>query len=332
MTNVAIVGASGEMGQSIVNGLLLSKDSFPSINKPEVQSVKERGVRIIIIELDAPHEDLVEALTGQDVVICAIIPDAADLQKALADAAKEAGVKRFMPSAFATACPPAGVMVMREIKEEVISHIKKIYLPYTVVDIGWWYQGTLPRLPSGKLDYAMKFPVKTIASDGNLPTALTDLRDVGKYVARVIADPRTLNKSVFAHSEVRTQEDIFTLLEQASGETIPREYQSRAEVEAASAAAREAYDGKQERSFADMLVLTVAQYPNSMWLRGDNTPEAAAYLGYLSGKELYPDMETERVRFEEYVGEMLAGKGKAAYANRTFPCESKNGGDAKRRL
>ncbi|KAK7426119.1 hypothetical protein QQZ08_007429 [Neonectria magnoliae] len=337
MTNVAIVGASGETGQSIVNGLRLSKDPFnitalvrpASINKPEVQSVKEQGVGINVIELDAPHEDLVKALSGQDVVICCIIPGSADSQKALADAAKEAGVKRFIPSSFATACPPAGVMVMREIKEEVINHIKKIYLPYTVVDVGWWYQGTLPRLPSDKLDYATRFPVKAIVGDGNLPTALTDLRDVGKYVARIIADPRTLNKSVFAHSEVRTQEDIFALLEQASGETIPREYQPRAEVEAAAVAAREAYDGKQGRSFADLLVLTVAQYSNSMWLRGDNTPEAAAYLGYLSGKELYPDMETEHVRFEEYIDEMLAGKGKAAYANRIFPFESKNDGDAK---
>lgn len=302
---------------------------------------------VIVIELDAPHEDLVNALAGQDVVICCIIPDSADSQKALADAAKVAGVKRFLPSAFATVCPPGGIMTLREIvrihvhkfgellltskpqKEDVINHIKKIYLPYTIIDVGWWYQGTLPRLPSGKIDYAMKFPVTTIAGDGNFPTALTDLRDVGKYVARIIADPRTLNKSIFVHSEVRTQNQIFALLEKASGETIPREYQSPSEVEAAITAARKAYYEQQDRSFADLLVLTITQYPNSMWLRGDNTPEAAAYLGYLSGKELYPDMQTEHVKFEEYVGEMLAGKGRAPYANRTFPCESKVGGDAK---
>ncbi|KPM38526.1 hypothetical protein AK830_g8063 [Neonectria ditissima] len=333
---VAIVGASGETGQSIVNGLILSKDSFSitalvrpaSINKPEVQRIKDQGVAVVAIELDAPQDDLVRALAGQDVVICCIIPDSATLQKGLADAAKAAGVKRFVPSAFATACPPEGIMALREIKEDVINHIKKIYLPYTVIDVGWWYQSSLPALPSGRTDYAHKFPVRTIAGDGTLPTALTDLRDVGKYVARIIVDPRTLNRSVFVYNEVRTQEDIFALLEAASGEAIPRERQPPAVIEAAVAAARKPYYDQNDRSFASLLRLAVAQYPHSIWLRGDNTPEAAAYLGYLSGKELYPDMEAEYVRFEDYVGEVLAGKAKAPYANRTFDFGTKNGGDA----
>jgi hypothetical protein len=52
--------------------------------------------------------------------------------------------------------------------------------------------------------------------------ALTDVQDVGRFVSRIIADPQTLNKYVFAYGEVLTQNQAWRLLEKASGETIPR--------------------------------------------------------------------------------------------------------------
>lgn len=58
--------------------------------------------------------------------------------------------------------------------------------------------------------------------------------------------------------------------------------------------------------------LWTAEYLNSWGVRGDNTPEHARYLGYLDGKELYPDMKL--ISFETYVTELLEGKGKKVYA------------------
>ncbi|KAH8679129.1 hypothetical protein BGZ61DRAFT_425721 [Ilyonectria robusta] len=331
---VAIVGATGETNQSIIAALLQRPEDFEitayvrpaSINKPEVQSAKDQGVAIVPFDLESPQEELVKALTGQDVLISCVIPFTPDAQMALADAAKVAGVKRFVPSAFGPSSPPKGTMALRDVKEDVLNHIKKIYLPYTVIDVGWWYQSTLPRLPSGKIDYALTFPMANMYGDGNFPSALTDLRDVGKYVARIIADPRTLNKSVFVYNEVWTQEQIFTLLEKASGEKIPREYLSKEEIEATIAAASKKFYNE-EWSLPNLLGLVVVQYANSVWLRGDNVPESAEYLGYLSGKELYPDVET--IKFEQYVAEVLAGNGKATYANRTFDFATKDGEDKK---
>lgn len=65
-----------------------------------------------------------------------------------------------------------------------------------------------------------------IVGDGNTPLALTDLRDIGRYVARIITDDRTLNKMVFAYNTVLTQNEIFGLLEEISGEQITRNYVS----------------------------------------------------------------------------------------------------------
>lgn len=65
-----------------------------------------------------------------------------------------------------------------------------------------------------------------IVGEGNTLTALTDLRDIGRYVAKIIVDDRTLNKMVFAYNVVMTQNEIYSLLEEISGEKIERHYVS----------------------------------------------------------------------------------------------------------
>lgn len=59
-------------------------------------------------------------------------------------------------------------------------HIKKLKVPYTFIDVGWWYQFAFPRVPSGKLDYAATAKKDLIAGDGSVKSALTDKR--GQYL------------------------------------------------------------------------------------------------------------------------------------------------------
>ena len=108
----------------------------------------------------------------------------------------------------------------------MINHVKKVKLPYTIVDIGYWYQLMLPRLPSGRIDYALPITLGGIPGDGNTPCAFTDLPDIGRWVARIITDPRTLNKMVFAYNTVLTMNQAYDLLEEASGEKTDRNYVS----------------------------------------------------------------------------------------------------------
>lgn len=54
------------------------------------------------------------------------------------------------------------------------------------------------------------------------------------------------------------------------------------------------------------------EYQYSWGIRGDNTPESAKYLGYLLGKELYPDVEF--TSFETYFKGLLEGKATKVYA------------------
>jgi hypothetical protein len=85
-----------------------------SADKPEVQRLVERGVKIRVVDIAGPTEELVKSLAGIDVLISAIDAMGQLAQLSLASAAKEAGVKRFVPCAFTTVAPPGGVMGLRD--------------------------------------------------------------------------------------------------------------------------------------------------------------------------------------------------------------------------
>lgn len=117
-------------------------------------------------------------------------------------------------------------MAIRDDKETVHDRIFLQHLPYTIVDVGYWYQISCPSLPSGRANYGQGVPINEIYGDGNVPNLLTDKRDQGRFMAQVIKDPRTLNKRVIAYGQEITQNQLFELVEKVSGETLPRTYVS----------------------------------------------------------------------------------------------------------
>lgn len=218
-------------------------------------------------------------------------------------------------------------------------------LPYTIIDIGWWYQIATPRLSSGKIDYAMNMANDELIVDGKTPSAITDLRDIGKYVAKIIADPRTENKMVFAYNEVMSPADIWDTVERLSGEKLERKFvrvtslfffyvvetafiQYTAQLmtemltmkqiseETVMERVKEGRASSETYPF-DATKFTpriAAEYQLSWGIRGDNVPEYAKYLGYLDARELYPDFKP--ISFEEYITELLSGKGTGVYTDR----------------
>ncbi|KAF4990609.1 hypothetical protein FGRMN_8368 [Fusarium graminum] len=311
---VAIVGATGETSASIVNGLLESTEPRyeitalirqSSLEKPEVLALREKGIKVVPADLGASEEELAKPLHDIDTVICAISASGLSAQVQLANAAKVAGVKRFLPCCYGPIMPPEGILG----KEHLINHIKKIYLPYTIVDIGFWYQLMLPRLPSGRIDYALPITFGGIPGHGNTYSAFTDLKDIGKWVARIVADPRTLNKMVFAYNALLTMNQIYDILEDASGEKIDRNYISEDTIKAG--VERAEADMPPPESFNYFEVVKY-QYFNSFGLRGDNTPKYARYLGYLDATELYPDMKVTTPA--AYCEHLLSGKATMIYS------------------
>ncbi|KAF5492500.1 Isoflavone reductase-like protein [Colletotrichum siamense] len=305
---VAIAGATGNTGSSIVNALLKSPELFDitalarpaSVGKPELVEFAKQGVAVKSVELDGSIDAISGTLANMDVVISCLTLLQFNEEMNLIEASSKANVARYIPSFWGPACEPRGVMSIREMKEDFLDRIKSLSLPYTIIDVGWWYQLTLPALPSGRFrPAAEEYSTTRIIGDGNVPWALTDNRDIGKFVSRIIADRSTLNKMVFAYGEVMTQNDAFELLERVSGETVRRQFITKEELQDVITQGR-AKSGKENiKDVTILLNIAMAEYRNVLGIRGDNTPEKARSLGYLDARDLYPDVEVTTL--ENYI-------------------------------
>ncbi|KAH8706377.1 hypothetical protein BGZ61DRAFT_493287 [Ilyonectria robusta] len=251
---VAIVGATGRIGSSGVPGLLNSKTPEyeiaalirpESFEKASSAALRQRGVKTVPADLQGSQEHLVSALTGQNVVICILPPDSTLDQIPLASAALKAG------------------------KEDVINHLKKIYLPYTVIDIGFWHEVMIPRIGSEKLNHVALYSTSFFVDQGLAPCATTHIDDAGRFVARIIGDSRTINSLVFAYGEITNQKDVAV-----------------------------------ERHELELWPQVILEYAYNAWARGDNFPEKAKFLGYLDAKDLWPDLKAQTL--EATIKEALA--------------------------
>ncbi|KAJ6505293.1 hypothetical protein C8R45DRAFT_972272 [Mycena sanguinolenta] len=321
---ILILGATGQTGKSILDALLAEHESFEvealvrpsSAAKPKVKNLPSQGVsKVHVFDISGPINELVRVMTGVDVFISAIDAMSQLAQLQLVRAAKQAGVKRFVPCAFVTIAPPGGVMSLRDSKEEVYQEIWRQFLPYTIIDVGYWYQISFPTLPSGRVDYAAVFrPKIEIHEGGTAPNMLVDLRDIGRFVARIIKDPRTLNHFVAAYGDVLSENEIFSVMEEVSGEKIvERKYISADEIIASrvEAVARAKADPD---NWIAQTPLFQADYKYNKYVRGDNTPAYAKYLGYLDARELYPDFTP--ISFKGFTKELLEGGVERPYRER----------------
>lgn len=85
-----------------------------SASKPAYATLAAQGVKVVAVDLVGPEDELVRALQGKDVVIASVPPTALESQLPLIRAAKLAGVKRFIPSAFAMAIAPDGISTVQK--------------------------------------------------------------------------------------------------------------------------------------------------------------------------------------------------------------------------
>ncbi|KAK1843660.1 isoflavone reductase family protein [Colletotrichum chrysophilum] len=218
------------------------------------------------VDLEGPRVKLVNVLQDVDVLILTIRVNGLSSQIPLTDAAKAASGRPHTA--------PAGEDLLTEL-----------------IDVGRWYQLSILRLSSGHIDSATPLPVNIIAGDGNTPSTLTDVRDVGRFTARIVADPRTINKTVLVYNAVLSQNQIFDMLDKMSGETSKRDYMGMS-AEGLETALSEplTMDAIEENAF-DHRMTIFHEYWYSMGVRGDNTSEYADFLGYIDGTKLYPDFK-----------------------------------------
>ena len=96
--------------------------------------------------------------------------------------------------------------------------MKELGVGYTFIDVGWWMQAYLPLPQRTVVGEHSRANTETIVRKGESRNLVTDYRRIGMYVARIIADARTLNHSVMVWEDEVKQKRAHQLAERYSGE------------------------------------------------------------------------------------------------------------------
>jgi len=226
--HVVVVGATGNLGPSIVNALLERKDYFTSITAvthsdpldKKFDDIKQKGVKVVHAKFDDKHS-LAEAFKGADAVISTVGGGAFDSQTTIVDAAVEAGVKRFVPSEFGvdTTDPKFAAVPIFAAKVAVHKHTEELAkagkITYTDIitgPFGDW------GLRVGFTGFNLQKQEATIWDGGHWLTNYTNVQDIGRFTAAALVHSEiSSNKTLRFSSYVATQHQVLQALEKESG-------------------------------------------------------------------------------------------------------------------
>jgi uncharacterized protein YbjT (DUF2867 family) len=226
--NVALVGAGGNTGPSILNALLEAKFNVTVLSRPS--STATFPTNVTVLKTDYSEESLVEVLKGQDAVVSAIGGQGLGSQKTIIDAAIKAGVKRFIPSEYGHDVRDEKLVkvipffankgdIIRHAQSKAAAHPE---FSWTGVATGAYFDWGLK---VDFFDFDLKNHSVTVWDDGNNRFSATNLATIGRYVAAVLKHPEeTANKYIFVHSFSTTQNEIIAALEKHSGKTWTKKH------------------------------------------------------------------------------------------------------------
>ncbi|EMD38791.1 hypothetical protein CERSUDRAFT_133313 [Gelatoporia subvermispora B] len=309
---VLLAGATGTTGRALANGLaktgsfrLIALVRPSSVSKPATEQLRSKGIEIRLGDLNDSIDKLKEALLGVDVLINSLDVQAIPLQKPLLQAAKEAGVKRVIPSDWAS--PGArGVSELRDLKEDIHDFVRSLGIGHTFVDVGLWAQVSLPPPRNSKTLIAAL--LREAHGKGDKKSLLTNKNHIADYVARIITDERTLNRYVIVWEDEVTGQEAFDIGVRVSGDgefmRANRVQVSKEELLQRIASARAIY--QESPSYDNTVALFGSLYMYSVHILGESSLENAKALGALDVRELYPDIVPQKL--EDYAREYYANE------------------------
>ncbi|KAI0705996.1 NAD-P-binding protein [Cerioporus squamosus] len=307
---VLVLGGTGRTGRSIVDGLLKSGNFRvalavrpTSVTKPATEELKAAGVEIRVGSLTDDYEKLKQLLHGVDILISAVDARVVGEQREIFRAAKDVGVQRVVPCDFATP-GRKGVRLLADVKLDTREYLKELGVGHTIIDVGWWMQLYLPLPLRSTVAPDIKAMTWAIHGTGESRNLLTNLHHIGTWVARIVVDPRTLNKPVIVWEDEVKQKDAHEIGARVSGDgdalRAKRIHVSEEDIKQQIAEGEAAHAKDPSDSWALRKVIW-GQYMTSMHFLQENTLENAKRLGYLDAHELYPDVRAQSL--EEFAKE-----------------------------
>ena len=234
ITNVAIVGASGNVGSHIVTALLAKQQfKITAISRVDSKATFAEGITVARVDYDKP-DTIVEALKGQDAFIITMnVMAAKDTSQKLIRAAADAGVPWVLPNEFGMFTTEDATMdTVGPQQGEDRKLVEDLGVSSWIgVTSGFWYEHSL----SGPGFYGAYYKTREMVffDDGTEPLNTSTWPQVGRAVAALLSLPVTSqgsnektptldtyrNRRVFVSSFTVTQRDMFESLKRVTGTT-----------------------------------------------------------------------------------------------------------------
>ncbi|KAL8919123.1 MAG: hypothetical protein Q9172_005127 [Xanthocarpia lactea] len=234
LKNVIVIGASGNVGKPAVDALLKAGFNVTILTRKGSSAKFPSEVKVQTIDDDYPSDQLVAIFKGQDAVLNLLPPVSVEQHNSIADAAADAGVKRFIPSEFGsdTSNPKIVELIpMFGAKTAITNYLKtkeSSGLSWTAVINGAFFDWGLR---TGFLGFDLETHTATIFDSGEAVVNGTNLSDVAQSIVAILSRPEeTANKYMFIQNVKATQNQILAALEKSTGKEWTVKRRSAAEA------------------------------------------------------------------------------------------------------
>jgi len=240
-TTVLIVGSSGIVGDKVTNAFLKASPKWTvsvlvrsdALHDPKKKATFDGYIALgaTIIEGEASKlETYKDKLKGVDVVISTLGTAVIASQIPLAQAAKEAGVKLFIPSEYGFDVALAPELTIFDGKRAVRKAVESLGLNYAYIITGGFYEFLL-----GWHAWGQDLPHRKVAQLGDANNKITSvsIAEVAELLPKVVNDPTIINKTVvFTGGHITSGELVDTLVAKlGGGADIKKEVITLEEVE-----------------------------------------------------------------------------------------------------
>eukprot|EP00299_Pterocystis_sp_00344_P001012 c1066_g1_i1.p1 GENE.c1066_g1_i1~~c1066_g1_i1.p1 ORF type:complete len:306 (+),score=83.91 c1066_g1_i1:42-959(+) len=300
--SILVVGITGSLGRYFVDaakdlGIHLHVLMRPESLADPVKAALVEGLQVHEGSVEN-YDSMVRAFTGIDVVISLIGTSDAPLQLEIVRAAKEAGVKRFIPSEFSCCLmddkESVGALGYHE-KKAVRDAIKAAGIEWTSIQSNGFFQWFAPgcfNMLAGPYPKSVQ-----IYGDGSRKIGMTNLPDIAKVALLAATDPRAANTHLIISfpGTLYTQPEMIDLWEEVSGTKVERTYLSEEDLEKRLAEIKD-----DSSKYIEAITLGVAKGYYFLQLADCRRRE-----GQLRAEELYPQIQhtTLRAFYENLVAE-----------------------------
>lgn len=236
LRSIALIGANGRLGPSVLKALLSTKDfDISVISRASSKSVYSSTVNVITIPDDLfsqptakAVEKLTDALEGQDALVVTMAGSKTAEQKLLAEACVKAGVRHMIPADFGS-CDSADDYTLELLplfagKAKLREHLQQLAakdgstLSWTSIVSGHFFDYGLQ---CGLLQFNLKERKVVILDGGDIRWSATTLETIGLAVVKILQNHdnnQIKNKVLYIHSFLVTQNEVLAALKRATGD------------------------------------------------------------------------------------------------------------------